>query len=162
MSARTAARRRQIALRLTAGAIAWSVGLVLVALLAPVYGSSTGGLGDDGVTLTHATLVQVNGVRALALMVVPGLAALVVAGALRARWADQRWSRLLAWAAVMVVAAETVVGILSIGIFILPVTLLLAAAVRLSSGAAVPLSSSAAADAPGDETDAPGELAPGT
>jgi hypothetical protein len=152
MSARTVARRRQIALRLTAGAIAWSVGLVLVALLAPVYGSSTGGLGDDGVTLTHATLVQVNGVRALALMVVPGLAALVVAGALRARWADQRWSRLLAWAAVTVVAAETVVGILSIGIFILPVTLPLAAAVRLSAGA----------DATAEKTDAPGELAPGT
>ena len=58
-----ASRRWRTAVRLGLAALAWSVGLVLVALLAPVYSTSSAS-GSDGVTLTHSTLVQVNGARA--------------------------------------------------------------------------------------------------
>jgi hypothetical protein len=153
MSARTAARRRYLAVRMTAGALVWSIGLVLVALFVPVYGSSETSAGDNGVTLTHATLVQVNGPRALALMAIPAVVSIVVAWALRAMWAGVRWSVGVAWAAVIVLAAETVVGIVSVGIFILPVTVLLAAALRLAPES----------ESPGESTaETAGDLAAGT
>ncbi len=167
MSARTAARRRQIAARLIAGAFAWSVGLVCVALFAPIYDSSTVAPGDDGVTLTRSTLVQVNGLRALALMVIPAVASLVVAAALRSRWAGSRWSTLVAWVAVLVLVGEAVLGILTIGIFSAPVAVVLAAAIRLSSGTTRRASPDPQGELAADARDEPapdarGELAAGT
>lgn len=135
MSARTASHRWQLAIRLNVGALVWSAGLVVVALVVPVYGSSETSAGTDGVTLTRATLVQVNGARALVLMAIPALVSAVALLAIRARRAGARWGAPVAWAAVAVLAAETLVGILSIGVFILPATVLLVAAVRLTPGA---------------------------
>jgi hypothetical protein len=129
MRARTASHRWRLAVRLSVAALVWSLGLVLAGLFARVY--STSSTSDvNGVTLSGSTLVQVNGIRALVLMAVPLVASVVVAWALRARRAGARRSTLVAWSAVAVVAAETVVGMMSIGVFILPVTVLLALAVR--------------------------------
>jgi hypothetical protein len=121
--------------RLNVGALAWSAGLLLAALALPVYSTSSTSA-SDGVTLTSSTLVAVNGVRALVLMAVPALAALVVLWAIRARRAGARWAGPVAWAMVCVLVAECIVGILSIGAFILPAVLLLAAAVRMAPGPA--------------------------
>ncbi|HYZ80013.1 MAG TPA: hypothetical protein VE571_02030 [Solirubrobacteraceae bacterium] len=128
-----ASRRWRTAVRLGLAALAWSVGLVLVALLAPVYSTSSTS-GSDGVTLTHSTLVQVNGARALILMAIPALVTLVVLWGIRARRSGARWGGPVAWAAVGLLAAETLLGILTIGAFILPVVILLVAAARLAPG----------------------------
>jgi hypothetical protein len=127
------ARRQRLAVRLGVAALVWSAGLVLVALLLPVYGTSTASE-TDGVTLTHSTLVQVNGARALVLVAIPALVTLVVLCAIRARHSGARWGGPLAWVAVSVLTAEMLLGILTIGVFILPVVILLAAAVRLVPG----------------------------
>jgi hypothetical protein len=130
-----ASRRWRTSVRLAVGALVWSVGLVLVALLAPLYSTSSASE-SDGVTLTHSTLVGVNGIRALVLMAIPALVSLVVLWAIRARRAGARWAGAVAWTAVGVLTAETLLGILTIGLFILPVVVLLAAAVRMTPGQA--------------------------
>jgi hypothetical protein len=133
MSARVASRRWRTARRLTVAALAWSMGLVLAAVALPVYSTSSTSA-TDGVTLTHSTLVAVNGVRALVLMAIPALATLTVLWAIRARRAGAPWGGPLAWTAVAILAAECVLGILTIGAFILPAAVLLAVAVRLAPG----------------------------
>ena len=152
MSARVASRRWRTAVRLGLGALAWSAGLVLAAVALPVYSTSSASA-TDGVTLSSSTLVAVNGARALILMALPALATLTVLWAIRARRAGARWGGPVAWAAVAVLAAECLIGILSIGIFILPGAILLAAAVRLAPGPA---------EAPGAPNTAGPEPAPGT
>ena len=125
------ARRWRLAVRLNVVAVVWSAGLVLAGLLVPAYTSnSTSDL--NGVTLTRSTLAQESGVRAMALVAVPLLACVVVL-----------------WAGVGLVAIETLLGLLTIGVFILPATILLAFAVRLAPG---PMSGD---DAAGDVSAAP-------
>ena len=133
MSARVATRRWRTAVRLALSALAWSAGLVLAALVLPVYSTSSTSA-SDGVTLTHSTLVAVNGARALVLMAIPTLATLTVLWAIRRRRAGDRWGGPVAWAAVGVLAVECVLGILTIGAFILPAAILSAAAVRRAPG----------------------------
>ena len=133
MSARVAARRWRLAVRLNVVALVWSAGLVLAGLLVPAYTSnSTSHV--NGVTLTRSTLAQENGVRAMALMAVPLLVSCVVLWAIRARRSGERWGGPLAWAGVGLVAIETLLGLLTIGVLILPATILLAFAVRLAPG----------------------------
>lgn len=115
-------------MRLGTAALAWSAGLVLAALLWPAY--STSATSADGVTLGRATLVAVNGPRALALMAIPLLMSGVVLWAIRVRRAGARWAGAVAWTAIGVLAIESLVGIMTIGLFILPVPVLLAGAMR--------------------------------
>lgn len=129
-----ASRRWHLAVRLNVVALVWSAGLVLAALLVPVYSQATASAGVDGVTLTQSTLLEVNGARALAVVAVPSLASVVVLWAVRARRHGARWGGPVAWVAVGVLTAEAVLGILTIGGFILPAVILLAAAVRLAPG----------------------------
>ena len=142
------ARRWRLAVRLNVVAVVWSAGLVLAGLLVPAYTSnSTSDL--NGVTLTRSTLAQESGVRAMALVAVPLLACVVVLWAICARRAGARWGAPVAWAGVGLVAIETLLGLLTIGVFILPATILLAFAVRLAPG---PMSGD---DAAGDVSAAP-------
>ncbi|MGZ4177167.1 MAG: hypothetical protein ACXVE4_15690 [Solirubrobacteraceae bacterium] len=134
MSARMVSRRWHLAVRLNVLALVWSAGLVLAALLVPVSSQATASAGVDGVTLTQSTLLEVNGARALAVVAVPSLVSVVVLWAIRARRHGARWGGPLAWVAVGVLTAEAVLGILTIGGFILPAVILLAAAVRLAPG----------------------------
>jgi hypothetical protein len=120
-------------MRLGAAALVWSAGLVLAALTWPAYSTST--TSSDGVTLGgHATLVDVNGARALALMAIPLILTVVVLGALRARRSGRRWGGPLAWIAIGLVTAEALVGLMSIGVFIVPTIVLLTMAVRRAPG----------------------------
>jgi hypothetical protein len=129
------ARRRRVATRLGVIALVWSAGLVLAALLVPIYTSDTTSE-VNGVTVTRSTLAQENGFRAVALLAVPVVACIVVLWAIRARRWGARWAAPVAWAGVALVAAEALVGILTIGALILPAAILLAAAVRLAPGPA--------------------------
>jgi hypothetical protein len=139
-----AARRWRVARRLGVVALVWSAGLVLAALFVPAYTSSTTSE-VNGVTLTRSTLAQENGARAIVLVAVPVLACVVVLWAISARRAGARWGAPVAWAGVGLVALEALVGILTIGAFILPAAILLAAAVRLAAGGGAPGDVSAAA-----------------
>ena len=77
VSARVIRRRWVLAVRLLIAAIVWSAGLVIAALVVPVYNGQTT-TNADGVTLTTATLVQVHGAKALIIVVIPLLVSLAV------------------------------------------------------------------------------------
>lgn len=133
MSARAASDGWRLAVRLSVAALVWSLGLVLAALIAPVY--STSSTSDvNGVTLGSATLVQVNGAWVLLLVGIPAAMSALVILAIRARRSGARWGGPLAWTAIGVLAIEAVVGIATIGLFILPVPILLAFATRRAPG----------------------------
>jgi hypothetical protein len=104
---------------LTAVAFVWSIGLLVAALIAPVYGS--------------ATLVDENGRGVLLVVAVPAVIAVAVWIALRRKCSrGGRVSHYAAWVCVWVLAAFCVVGLLSIGVFVAPVAVLLARATSLT------------------------------
>lgn len=126
-----ARNRWRLAVRLSCAAIVWSLGLVLAALLLPTYGGQT--VSDsNGLTLTSATAVEVNGARAVIIVAVPLVTSLVVALALyRRRQGGWRHSGRVAWAAIAVLTVAALLGIASVGAFMLPAAILLGLATRL-------------------------------
>jgi hypothetical protein len=111
-------------------ALVWSLGLVLAALWAPVYSTSSGSSSVNGVTLGSATLVQENGAGVLIPVGVPVLVSAVVLVALRARRAGAHWAAPVAWVAIAVLGAEALLGLMTIGLFIVPALVLLILAMR--------------------------------
>jgi hypothetical protein len=107
-------------------ALLWGAGLVVAAILAPVYQSS-GVSSSGGVTDEPATLVGVNGWHALLVAGAP-LAASVVTGWSLWRRPGRPGAGVLAWAVTGLLICFNFLAILSIGVFILPVTLALAIA----------------------------------
>jgi hypothetical protein len=104
------------AILLTTLAFLWSIGLVIAALVVPFYGS--------------ATLVDENGRGVLLWVGAPAAVTLVAWLALWHRCSrGGRGSGYLAWACVYGLIALSLVGILSIGLFIAPAAVLLAFAV---------------------------------
>lgn len=101
--------------------VAWAFGLALVvgAFVAPVYHSE--GSSSSGAT-THgsATLVGENGVGVGLIAGLPLVVALLVGGALCVRSA--RAGITMAWAITGVLVVFNVLALLSIGIFVIPVT----------------------------------------
>jgi hypothetical protein len=102
----------------------WAVGLLVAGVIAPssrsVEGTST--------QSPSATLVQVNGPRVLAAVVLPLLAVVVVAMALRWRGEKERsGAGVLAWTVSTLVGVVSLLGILTIGPFVAPVAGLLVA-----------------------------------
>jgi hypothetical protein len=135
MSPRVVQRRRRLAVRLTVAALVWSLGLLLAALLVPVYNGQTIS-NANGLTLTTGTLVQVDGAKVLIPVVLPGLLTLLAAAAMRERHRrGAAWSTPAAAALVFLVFALALVSILSIGVFVLPVAALLALALWLTPAA---------------------------
>jgi hypothetical protein len=133
MSSGVASRRWQLAVRLTVVALVWSLGLVLAALLVPAYDANSSS--SEGLTLTTRTLVQVHGARALILVAIPVIVSIAVGVALYAKHrAGPRWSARVAWIAIGLLTAETLLGILTVGAFMAPVVILLAVSVRLVPG----------------------------
>jgi hypothetical protein len=131
MSSSAASRRWRLAVRLTAAALAWSLGVVLAALLVPAYDASSSS--PQGLTLTRATLVQRHGARALILVAIPMIVSIVVAVAIYGRHrGGPRWNAPVAWVAIGLLAAESVLGITTLGAFIAPVVILLALSFRLA------------------------------
>ncbi|HWE15248.1 MAG TPA: hypothetical protein VG365_17115 [Solirubrobacteraceae bacterium] len=134
MNAEVAERRWWLAVRMTGAASVWSVGLFLAALLVPAYGRETSSP-DSGVTLSQVTLIQSKGVWALVLVTVPVIASVLVAAAMVYRRRDDaRWAAPAAWSAIGVLALIALLGITSVGAFMLPAAVLLAIGVRLAPG----------------------------
>jgi hypothetical protein len=100
-------------------AAVYSVGLVLAGVLVPVYSSqSVSSTGE--VTQGSATLVEVNGFNVLVVLAVPLLVTLAVGAVLWPR--VRRGAMPVAWILTGVLAAFNLVAMLSIGVFVLPVT----------------------------------------
>ena len=124
-------------------ALLWSIGLLVAAVTFPMYdseavtGSTVIGGAEAGphttTTISHstATLVEVNGVQALAFMALPLLVSLVVAVALL-RPRPGRVARLVAWG---VTGALGVLTMLTVGPAMVPVTGCLLVACAFDLGA---------------------------
>ncbi|HEY5431374.1 MAG TPA: hypothetical protein VIK04_19825 [Solirubrobacteraceae bacterium] len=137
MSARIVARRWALALRLIVVAFVWSVGLIVTGLFIPTYPSDTASP-VTGVTLTSSTLLQSKGAWAMVLVTLPAIGAVAVLVLLRARRYDGgEWRLRVAWAMVTAVTLESLLGILSVGAYMLPVPVLLALSLRLVSAEGV-------------------------
>ena len=119
-------------------------GLVAAAMIVPFYrgmstsGStsvSSGGTSTTITTSSQATLVQVNGLKVLIPAAVPCVAvALVAVAVIRRRKAHKTGPGAMALTVVVLLGVGTLVAILSIGIFVVPVdALLLAVLVRASN-----------------------------
>lgn len=116
-------------------ALAWSALLVPAALFVPVYSSQT--TDSRGETVERArTLVEVNGWTAL--LPIGAVVLLAAAGALALRLAGRSSAapRRGALAAAVVLLAFGIVGAASIGLFVLPAGVALAAAVCLTGPSA--------------------------
>jgi hypothetical protein len=107
-------------------ALVWGAGLVIAAVVVPVYQTSSvfsGGAATSG----SATLVGVNGWGALLVAGAPLTAAVVTGGALWRR-AGRPGAGVLAWAVTGLLICGNVLAMLSIGAFVVPVTVALAVA----------------------------------
>ncbi|HYZ81053.1 MAG TPA: hypothetical protein VE571_07280 [Solirubrobacteraceae bacterium] len=106
-------------------AFTWSIGLLAWALLIPVYGS--------------ATLVDENGGAVLLPVAIP---ALISAAVWLALWRKcvrgGRVSGVVAWTGVVLVAGFCLLGAASIGLFVVPVALLLGRAAALTPSGTPP------------------------
>jgi hypothetical protein len=128
-------RRGTSAFSLTALAVCWSAIVLAGAFLLPAYhGESAGSSG--AVMHTSATLIGVNGLDAALLLALP--LGLTVAAGIGLHLRCSRGSPAGgagAWLAVGVLAVLAVLGAASVGLFVLPAVLLLAAAARLTPAA---------------------------
>lgn len=107
-------RRRAIVF--AGAALAWSVGLLVVALVAPYDGSQT--------------FIEVNGHGVLVVLVAPSIISVVAWVALSQRWVHgRRAAGYVAWGCVWLLSALCLLGVLSIGIYIAPASVLLIVAV---------------------------------
>jgi hypothetical protein len=103
----------------TALAFVWSLALLVAALTVPAYGS--------------ATLVDENGRGVLLVVAVPALISLVVWLALWRKCSrGGRLSGALAWSAIAILAVFCLLAVFSIGVYVLPVAVLLARAAALT------------------------------
>ena len=101
-------------------ACAWAVLLLVGAATVPLY--------SDG-----ATLVEANGTGVLYVVAVPAVLGLAAYGGLHLKCARGSGAgSVLAVAAIALLAGFTLLSMLSIGIFVLPATLLLALAAALT------------------------------
>lgn len=116
----------------------WALALLVAACVAPAYDSTSvtsvarsgaapgsGSVVADGAvtaTRTSATLVQENGPAALVIAAVPLLVTLAATWALVRRSLRKSGAGPVAWSLVGLLAAGNVVAMLSIGVFVLPVT----------------------------------------
>jgi hypothetical protein len=130
---RATSRRGWIAFGLAVGAVGWGLLLVPWALLSPAYhGLSCEAVPGGTCTSTSATLVAVNGTGVLVWVALPALAA--VLGWLLLHRACAERSRAAvngAWLLVLVLLAFSFVTGFSIGLFVLPIPLLLGASALL-------------------------------
>lgn len=148
-SSRRPRRPFTLAIRLALlAALLWSAALVAGALTIPVYdseayvGSASVAAGSGqvlhqtgSVTHTSATLVQVNGSHALAVAAFPLLVTVLVALAI-GRPRSGRMAAAFAWVCIGMLGILTLLSMLTIGTFLLPVCGALTLACALHSGRA--------------------------
>jgi hypothetical protein len=124
--------RGRWAFALTGLASLWSIGLIVAAVLVPVYSSQTVSL-HGGATTSSSTLVEVNGAGVLIPVSVPAAVAFLVWIALRRKCTGGgRVSGYVAWSSIGILVALGVLAIPSVGLLVLPVAGLLAGAAGLT------------------------------
>ena len=99
-------------------AAVYGVALVVAAFTVPVYDSDSSS-SSGGTSQASDTLVGVNGTGVALILAVPLLVTLAVGCAL---WQRSRWSLPIAWTLTGLLAALNLLAMLSVGIFVLPVT----------------------------------------
>jgi hypothetical protein len=115
-------------------AAAYGVALVVAAFVAPVY-DSTSSSSSGETTSGSETLVGANGLGSALVLSIPLLATLVVGSVL---WQRSRWSLPIAWTLTGLLAAFNLLAMLTVGVFILPVTAALVFACARSRSPALP------------------------
>ena len=99
-------------------ASAYRVALVVAAFVVPVYDSDSSSSSGE-TSPASDTLVGVNGMGVALVLAVPLLVTLAVGFAL---WHGSRWAPPIAWTLTGLLAAANLLAMLSVGIFVLPVT----------------------------------------
>jgi len=124
---------RAIGERIAVGiAVLWSVGLLVGALTLPVYERVT--VTANGSIGSSATLVEENGGAVLAIVAIPLVVTAGVALALRSRYRKHRKGPgVVAPVLTGLVLIFCVLGMLTIGVFVLPVAIALVVACALAS-----------------------------
>lgn len=123
-------------------AACWSAALIVGAFFVPAYQSAGEPPTHAGTELPN-TLVGVNGLSVVAVISVPLLATLAAGGAL---WLGSRRGAFpLAWVLTGLLAVFNLLSILSVGIFVLPVTAALIVACATCRSRSGPPAPSAAA-----------------
>jgi hypothetical protein len=131
-------RRGRQAFWLTLAAFMWSVTLFGAAFLFPAY--STSSASSSGARSSGSlSLVHVNGFGVLIPVGVPLVVAAVVWAALHHKCSrGGRVGDYIAWTCISVLGCFCLVAILSIGIYVVPVAVLLACAVSLTPSGSPP------------------------
>lgn len=112
-------------------AAAWGLALVVAGFLVPVYQSED--MSPSGeLTQGTETLVGMNGPGVLIALALPLLATVLVAGSLLLR--SRRGALPVAWALTALLAVFNLLGMLTIGVFVVPVTAALVVACASASG----------------------------
>ncbi len=114
-------------------AAVWTLLLFIGAITVPVYSGSSSTATSGGswsTTSTASPLLQENGAWVLVLLSVPA-AAVLLTGGLLAIEPRHRWAGWAAWGPVGLVGILSLLGMFTIGIFLLPVVVLLGVAVLI-------------------------------
>jgi hypothetical protein len=112
-------------------AVAWGSLLVVAGFLLPVYQSETVSSSGE-LTQSTGTLVGVNVPGVVVVLAVPLLVTVLVACALLVR--TRRGAFPVAWALTALLGAFNLLGMLTIGVFVVPVTAALVVACASASG----------------------------
>ena len=102
----------------------YSAALIVAGLAVPM-GSEVSTSSSGAVEHTSATLVESNGLSVLLVLAIPLLATVAVAVALR--WRATTGGLAIAWGVTAMLAVFMLLAMLSIGVFVLPVTAALVA-----------------------------------
>jgi hypothetical protein len=123
--------RRRLPVVLATGAVAWSVALIGVAYLLPVYATESCG-GSGGCTSGGATLVDVNGTYVVRLISVLVACTVIAWIGLHFRCAyGSRLGTVVAWAAAALMTGFSVISF-GLGFFTLPMAGMMLAAAALT------------------------------
>jgi hypothetical protein len=125
----TADRPSRVCRGALVAASAWSAALLVAGFLVPVY-SSQGVSADGEVSDGSATLVGQNGLGVVVILAIPLVVSLAVWAVLRTP--TRRGAVPIAWTLTGVLAGLNLLALLSIGVFVLPVTVALVVACATS------------------------------
>lgn len=120
-------RRGRAPFLLASGGVACALAVLPVAFFAPVYSGESSS--STGTVATTNTLVGVNGLWIVWLLCVPAFLAVMAWTGLHFRCSrGSSWGTRVAWASVVLLWALALIGIASVGFFLIPTALLLVVA----------------------------------
>jgi hypothetical protein len=130
------ARQTRVMWTCLAFATLYGAGLVVAGFFAPAY-DTVSATSSGAVVHGSATLVGENGPGAVAVLCVPLMLSVLVALALS--WRSRTWAMRIAWVLTAALAVANVLALMTIGLFVFPVTiaLVIACATARSADAAL-------------------------